>query len=131
MMKKELTILLIILSITLVGCQKDEVFCTEEAKICSDGSYVSRDSTNNCEFTPCPKTNFTKKVVSYDVNEYKTVIFQCISGSTPYFDNTSCGCQAPKKYVGQSLDECSRIKFACEKEMVYFSDEYGCGCKFN
>jgi hypothetical protein len=28
--------------------------CTMEAKECPDGSYVGRDSGNNCEFSPCP-----------------------------------------------------------------------------
>jgi len=27
--------------------------CTQEAKLCSDGSYVGREGLN-CEFTPCP-----------------------------------------------------------------------------
>lgn len=29
------------------------VFCTMEAKLCPDGSYVSRTGPN-CEFAPCP-----------------------------------------------------------------------------
>lgn len=29
--------------------------CTQEAKLCPDGSYVSRTGPN-CEFTPCPTT---------------------------------------------------------------------------
>jgi hypothetical protein len=29
--------------------------CTEEAKICPDGTAVGRDSENNCEFKPCPR----------------------------------------------------------------------------
>ena len=31
-----------------------EFFCTQEAKLCNDGSYVSRNSGNNCQFDPCP-----------------------------------------------------------------------------
>ncbi|MDO8442793.1 MAG: DUF333 domain-containing protein [bacterium] len=31
----------------------EKVFCTQEAKLCSDGSYVSRTGPN-CEFTKCP-----------------------------------------------------------------------------
>lgn len=34
--------------------QGDGVFCTLEAKLCSDGSYVSRVPPN-CEFSPCPE----------------------------------------------------------------------------
>lgn len=31
----------------------DETACTQDAKMCSDGSYVSREGPN-CEFTACP-----------------------------------------------------------------------------
>ena len=34
----------------------EEVYCTEDAFECWDGSFVSRDPTNNCEFYPCPQT---------------------------------------------------------------------------
>lgn len=30
------------------------VYCTQDAKLCPDGSYVSRTGPN-CEFTPCPE----------------------------------------------------------------------------
>eukprot|EP00493_Phyllostaurus_siculus_P022282 UN22614 len=30
--------------------------CTEDAMICPDGSMVTRDSENNCEFFPCQTT---------------------------------------------------------------------------
>jgi len=55
-----------IISILLIGGgayfyllkQKDSesknVFCTQDAKLCSDGSYVSRIAPN-CEFQMCPK----------------------------------------------------------------------------
>ena len=32
------------------------VFCTQDAKLCPDGSYVGR-SGPNCDFAPCPLTN--------------------------------------------------------------------------
>jgi len=36
--------------------QKEEpVFCTQDAKLCPDGSYVGRTGPN-CEFTVCPAT---------------------------------------------------------------------------
>lgn len=31
------------------------VICTMDAKMCPDGSFVGRDSDNNCEFFPCKK----------------------------------------------------------------------------
>lgn len=33
--------------------QEDQVVCTQDAKLCPDGSYVSRQSPT-CEFAPCP-----------------------------------------------------------------------------
>ena len=30
------------------------VFCTLDAKICSDGTVVARDPNNKCAFKPCP-----------------------------------------------------------------------------
>ncbi|MBI2676928.1 MAG: tryptophan-rich sensory protein [Candidatus Yanofskybacteria bacterium] len=35
------------------------VFCTQEAKLCSDGSYVSRTGPD-CDFTVCPKENLIR-----------------------------------------------------------------------
>lgn len=34
---------------------QDSKTCTQEAKLCPDGSYVSRQGPN-CEFTSCPKS---------------------------------------------------------------------------
>lgn len=35
----------------------DGVFCTQEAKLCPDGSYVGRTGPN-CEFTACPEISY-------------------------------------------------------------------------
>jgi len=32
---------------------EDGVACSQDVKQCPDGSFVSRDSNNNCEFFPC------------------------------------------------------------------------------
>ncbi len=32
----------------------EQRMCTADAKLCADGSYVSRDSTRGCAFKPCP-----------------------------------------------------------------------------
>jgi hypothetical protein len=42
----------------LYGCKIEPKACTQDAKQCSDGSYVSR-SGPNCEFAQCPKTQCT------------------------------------------------------------------------
>lgn len=47
--------------------QPKQVACTEEAKLCPDGSYVGRTGPN-CEFTACPKEDLIK-IVSPQANE--------------------------------------------------------------
>lgn len=47
--------------------QPKQVVCTEEAKLCPDGSYVGRTGPN-CEFTACPKEDLIK-IVSPQANE--------------------------------------------------------------
>ena len=39
------------------GCASTQKACTQEAKACPDGSYVGRNSSNNCEFSACPSGN--------------------------------------------------------------------------
>ncbi|MBN2459286.1 DUF333 domain-containing protein [Candidatus Woesearchaeota archaeon] len=34
--------------------KEEAIACTEDAKVCPDGSAVGRDPYNNCEFFPCP-----------------------------------------------------------------------------
>ena len=38
------------------GPENEPAYCTEEARLCPDGSYVGR-SGPKCEFAPCPKEN--------------------------------------------------------------------------
>jgi len=50
-----LFMILIIITVGIAGCVSGQPRgCTFEAKLCPDGSYVGRDSNNNCQFTPCP-----------------------------------------------------------------------------
>lgn len=37
----------------VASCQEQMTFCTQDVKMCSDGSYVSRVAPS-CAFTPCP-----------------------------------------------------------------------------
>jgi len=46
---------------------KDKILCTEDAKLCPDGSVVGRDPLNNCEFFSCEaKTNTTISLICKD-----------------------------------------------------------------
>jgi len=120
--------------------------CTEDAKVCPDGTAVGRDPSNNCEFFKCSDekpipvepdggigiTDPYTRYVSPFPEDCKTITFQCIEGAEPFSDETGCGCRAieSKKYVNKDAEECSRIKYACETNFVPFSDQDGCGCEF-
>ena len=101
-MKKTILALLIILIVFIFACttQNQPVACTQDAKICPDGSAVGRISPN-CEFAPCPESNTTKCDFTND----------------------------EPKYISMNPEECSRIKFQCELSREPFFDECGCGCK--
>lgn len=43
-----------------------DIYCTEDVKICEDGTVVSRDPNNDCEFKPCPDEISTEEVKSED-----------------------------------------------------------------
>jgi len=43
----------------LLRTKNEPVFCTQEAKECSDGSYVARIPPK-CDFAPCPETRTVK-----------------------------------------------------------------------
>lgn len=95
-------LLVAIFAVFLIAACKDQVACTQQAKICPDGTAVGRTGPN-CEFAECPAVN----------------------------DETAAGCNYDgqiKKYVGKSADECERIRFMCEPNSEYFADECGCGC---
>jgi len=75
--KNKITILIISLIFLFTGVfyliwmqylkQPETIFCTQDAKLCLDGSYVGRIGPN-CEFAACPDDNwktFTDKGVSF------------------------------------------------------------------
>lgn len=50
-------IIIIIAFFVLRGGENGQIACTEEAKLCSDGSFVGRMAPD-CNFALCPKENF-------------------------------------------------------------------------
>ena len=55
---------LVILGLVVTSIFKDDdktpIGCTEDARLCDDGSSVGRNPDLNCEFDPCPEVEFWK-----------------------------------------------------------------------
>lgn len=101
---KYILILLLIGTVLISACAKtvEPIACTEDAKLCDDGTSVGRDPNNNCEFFEC-----------------KEPIIVDIGGSLGN----------GKTYVSENPEECMLIKFDCARGMQPFFDEKGCGCE--
>lgn len=129
-MKKLMIAIMLLVFAAACTTNSEEKACTMDAKICPDGSAVGRDPDNNCEFPTCPNPVEDRWYVNRDKSQCIAMIFTCVEGSSPFFDDTGCGCVAdkPKNYVSMDLDECSRIRYMCEEGLVPFTDEFGCGC---
>jgi hypothetical protein len=70
-----------------------QAHCTQEAKICPDGSTVGRIEAN-CEFAPCPENNYLP--TGYSLDSYtieKTLNTACVKASD---------CQTPGEYLIRS-----------------------------
>ena len=66
---------LLIITILLSGCVDSDNFfgneistvsCTEEAKVCSDGSTVDRNAELGCEFDSCPEVENSRNCIDSD-----------------------------------------------------------------
>lgn len=56
----------------------EQVFCTQEAKLCPDGSYVGRTGPN-CEFAACPESNWKTKEGNVSFNYPEKLPYTYIS----------------------------------------------------
>ncbi len=73
--------------------QPEQVFCTQDAKLCPDGSYVGRTGPK-CEFAACPESNFLPK--GYGL---KTYLIEKVLGSSCVKDGD---CSTPAQYMMMS-----------------------------
>jgi len=94
------------------------ISCTTEAKLCSDGSYVSRTGPK-CEFAPCPTASGCRNLY--------------------WFDSEHSTCQEPKQFCGAYMYQglsTFETKEACENALAtknwktYTNKEYGFEFKY-
>ncbi|MFH0889550.1 MAG: hypothetical protein V1836_00190 [Candidatus Aenigmatarchaeota archaeon] len=58
------------------------IVCTQDAKLCPDNSYVSRDPANNCQFFDCPVAT-TTTITTTTITTTTTVTTTTIAGNQP------------------------------------------------
>jgi hypothetical protein len=76
---------------------EDGVVCTMDAKLCEDGSYVSRVGPH-CEFAPCPKPiNVSKEKICCKVYGYGAGMNET---NVKYKITNKEGCSIPEGFVG-------------------------------
>ncbi len=109
-MRKTLLIILGILVVLIIAFlvldyvllnKSDEMACTEEAKLCSDGTAVGRTGPN-CEFAECP------------------TIPGC--ANLWWHDNNHLSCQEPKQFCGAYMYQglqTFETKKACENDLAF------------
>jgi hypothetical protein len=96
--------------IVVVKKTNESIACTMDAKLCPDGSYVSRNSSNGCQFNPCPSVDSCNTV---------TPIYQdrcCVSKGYDYWSYEKQTCMTGCKYI---------CHLYCPNGYV----EGSCGCK--
>jgi hypothetical protein len=103
------TVFIIIFSLVLVAglvflvfhkssdnsAEPEPVFCTMDAKMCPDGSYVGRTGLK-CEFAPCPEPGNVSLPRGYTLDSYsveKVLETSCVQ---------SRECETPGEYLVQS-----------------------------
>jgi len=99
-----------VLGCTEMACQPAQV-CTTEVNQCPDGSFVGRDSANNCEFHPCPTPLCCKALTAeclgcsngLSAQEYcRTIDSSAIGCQTALKCDTDAGCQ-PDEHCRQAI----------------------------
>lgn len=105
-------VFLAVACLLLAGCQQAQTAnnannttgtaCTEEAKICPDGSSVGRTGPN-CEFAACPTPTSTyREYKSEDPDMCARMRFTC-DGAEMFGDETGCGCIRPHQEAAVTL----------------------------
>lgn len=106
-----------------------EIACTQEAKLCPDGSSVGR-SGSNCEFTACPTTsqpspttNPTANWKTYTSPEYSITHHLDTTASKPEYRHIQLSLQYPLGWTAQSTTETPvSLTKGNNKIVIYNSD---------
>ena len=111
-----LSLLLLLTVFVVSGCSKTPLACTQEAKLCSDGTAVGRNGSNNCEFSACPAD---KIYIGESPEKCQVIKFMCTEGRQPFFDDKGCGCEVVNVTKGklQAIDCVERAEMCTQEYM--------------
>jgi hypothetical protein len=107
-MRKITIVVCLVLMTFVIGCTTapNQRACTEDAKLCSDGTPVERDPNNNCEFFECSNEK-----------------------PIPVEPDGGIGTTNNREYISQNQTQCAATTWICDEGMQQFYDETGCGCE--
>ncbi len=98
---------------------KEAVFCTDDVMQCPDGSYVSRDPENSCEFSHCPETSIETKAKGYCNGENVAGVYVCgntirvvsslLGGGTTNYKEDGTSVQCPVVAPDYMTEECKTM----------------------
>ena len=81
-------------------CEISATVCTADVQQCPDGSYVSRDPANNCNFKPCPTvvkcpepvalTCAERQILEKKTDDRGCVYYYCATASCPTVQKPAC-----------------------------------------
>jgi hypothetical protein len=136
--------------------QKQGRFCGGIAGIpCPEGLVCVDDPSDDCDPNQggadcggiCVKPKKKKckyndpllDYISRDPNECAALLFTCIEGYTPFFNECGCGCARAdtacnyedphRRYISMDPEQCATIRFFCDPGTEPFFDDCGCGCQ--
>jgi len=98
--------LLALTVIVLSGCI-EPIACTEEARLCPDGTNVTRNPDLNCEFNPCP--NASSPVLEFSFGE-------CDQSISPY-NTEEHGIKETKWIDNTTLEVKAIVSINCAEEI--------------
>jgi hypothetical protein len=120
--------------------------CVDDPKDDCDPEAGGRDCGGIClapdSTRKRPRCDYKDQNLSYvstNADECPAILFRCPEGSTAFFNDCGCGCQASpaicdyqdpgRRYVSQDPEQCAALRFVCNTGEQAFFNTCGCGCE--
>lgn len=110
---------ILILFIFILGCT-NQIACTEDARLCPDGSGVGRDPNNNCEFFPCPDKSSSSTLTEQQSKETAKSFVE--TSATYKFDGSGLSF---KEVIPMDCPYCWQLVFEFQSSAAGYGDREG------